>query len=90
MHLRTDGGFYVYIDLREENVAPGLGSVAMYQALLEEQKVAFTPRNDFEDTSNNLGDRRFCISYAGGISTAEESMKRFQTFWRIWLQHVKE
>ncbi len=86
----ADGGFYVYIDLGEGNVAPGLGSVAMCQALLEEQKVAFTPGNDFEDPSNNLGDRRFRISYAGGVSTAEESMKRFQTFWPTWLQRVKD
>ena len=39
----ADGGFYVYIDLGEENVAPGFGSVAMCQALLEEEFVAFTP-----------------------------------------------
>ena len=39
----ADGGFYVYIDLGKENVAPGFGSVNMCQALLEEEYVAFTP-----------------------------------------------
>lgn len=35
----ADGGFYIYIDLGEENVAPGFGSVAMCKALLEEEHV---------------------------------------------------
>ena len=39
----ADGGFYVYIDLGAENVAPGLGSVSMCNALLDEEHVAFTP-----------------------------------------------
>jgi aspartate/methionine/tyrosine aminotransferase len=39
----ADGGFYVYIDLGDENLAPGFGSVGMCEALLEEEHVAFTP-----------------------------------------------
>ena len=31
----ADGGFYVYVDLGEENVAPGFGSMAMCSTLLE-------------------------------------------------------
>lgn len=86
----ADGGFYVYIHLDEDNVAPGLGSVAMCKALLEEEKVAFTPGNDFEDPNSGLGDRRFRISYAGGVETAQEAMKRFRHFWPVWLDRVKE
>ncbi len=33
----ADGGFYVYVDLGDENVANGLGSVAMCEKLLEEE-----------------------------------------------------
>ena len=41
----ADGGFYVYVDLGEENVdqANGLGSTEMCRLLLEEEGVAFTP-----------------------------------------------
>jgi aspartate/methionine/tyrosine aminotransferase len=41
----ADGGFYVYIDLGEENVdrARGLGSTEMCRLLLEDEGVAFTP-----------------------------------------------
>jgi len=39
----ADGGFYVYIDLGPENVAPGYGSVNMCQTFLEEHHAAFTP-----------------------------------------------
>lgn len=31
----ADGGFYVYVDLGDDNVADGLGSVVMCSALLE-------------------------------------------------------
>uniref|UniRef100_A0A7S2MMV7 Aminotransferase class I/classII large domain-containing protein n=1 Tax=Helicotheca tamesis TaxID=374047 RepID=A0A7S2MMV7_9STRA len=85
----ADGGFYVYVDLGENNVAPGLGSVAMCKALLEEEYVAFTPGNDFEDPSGNLGDRRFRISYAGGIETAKKAMERFHNFWPTWMERVQ-
>uniref|UniRef100_A0A6V2C8T5 Aminotransferase class I/classII large domain-containing protein n=1 Tax=Ditylum brightwellii TaxID=49249 RepID=A0A6V2C8T5_9STRA len=85
----ADGGFYVYVDLGENNVAPGLGSVAMCKALLEEENVAFTPGNDFEDPSGNLGDRRFRISYAGGIETAKRAMERFYKFWPTWMERVQ-
>jgi len=85
----ADGGFYVYIDLGEENMAPGMGSVAMCRALLEEEYVAFTPGNDFEDPSGNLGDRRFRISYAGGVKNSKEGLTRFRRFWPTWLQRVK-
>ena len=85
----ADGGFYVYVDLGEENVAPGKGSVAFCSAFLEEEHVAFTPGVDFEDPSSNLGDRRFRISYAGGIDTAAQSMQRLKKFFPKWLDRVK-
>ncbi len=86
----ADGGFYVYIDLGDENIAEGRGAVAMCKALLEEEYVAFTPGNDFEDPSGTLGDRRFRISYAGGVETAKEGLKRFRRFWPSWLERVKD
>mmetsp|Transcript_9772 Transcript_9772/g.14999 ORF Transcript_9772/g.14999 Transcript_9772/m.14999 type:complete len:420 (+) Transcript_9772:144-1403(+) len=86
----ADGGFYVYIDLGEENVAKRFGSVAMCKALLEEEHVAFTPGNDFEDPNGNLGDRRFRISYAGGIKTAQSAMERFHRFWPSWVERVQK
>lgn len=85
----ADGGFYIYIDLGNSNVAPGFGSVAMCRTFLEEEYVAFTPGNDFEDPSGILGDRRFRISYAGGIDTARSAMERFQRFWPSWLERVR-
>jgi len=85
----ADGGFYIYIDLGEENVSPRLGSIAMCKALLEEKYVAFTPGNDFEDPSSSLGDRRFRISYAGGIETSKIAMERFTQFWPTWLERVE-
>jgi len=86
----ADGGFYVYVDLGEENTAPGLGSVALCSDLLEEEGVAFTPGIDFEDPSNGMGDRRFRISYAGGVETAREAMERFIGFWPSWQKKIKE
>jgi aspartate/methionine/tyrosine aminotransferase len=86
----ADGGFYVYIDLGDENVAPGFGSVSMCKALLEEEFVAITPGNDFEDPTGNLGDRRFRVSYAGGIDTAKEAMQRFHKFWPTWMERVRQ
>ena len=83
----ADGGFYVYIDLGEANVAPGFGSVAMCKAFLEEEHVAFTPGNDFEE---ELGDRRFRISYAGGIETVRQAMQRFHRFWPLWMERAKQ
>ena len=84
----ADGGFYVYVDLGEENIAPGIGSVAMCEALLEEEYVAFTPGTDFEDPNGNLGDRRFRISYAGGVENSKEGLLRFRRFWPSWLERV--
>ena len=86
----ADGGFYIYIDLGEKNVAPGMGSVAMCKALLEEEKVAFTPGNDFEDPKGDLGDQRFRISYAGGVNTAKVAMERCHRFWPTWIKRVKK
>lgn len=86
----ADGGFYVYIDLGDENVAPGFGSVSMCKALLEEHYVAITPGNDFEDPTTNLGDRRFRVSYAGGIDAAKEAMHRFHLFWPTWMERVRQ
>eukprot|EP00979_Chaetoceros_neogracilis_P008143 scaffold1798_cov273-Chaetoceros_neogracile.AAC.11 len=85
----ADGGFYVYVDLGEENIAPGIGSVAMCEALLEEEYVAFTPGTDFEDPNGNLGDRRFRISYAGGVENSKEGLLRFRRFWPSWLERVQ-
>lgn len=85
----ADGGFYIYVDLGEENVAPGHGSVKMCEELLETYYVAFTPGNDFEDPATSLGDRRFRISYAGGIETVREAMERFYAFWPTWMAKVK-
>jgi aspartate/methionine/tyrosine aminotransferase len=84
----ADGGFYIYIDLGSENTAPRFGSVKMCEALLEEKFVAFTPGIDFEDPSTNDGDRRFRISYAGGIETVKEAMERFYEFWPSWMERV--
>jgi aspartate/methionine/tyrosine aminotransferase len=86
----ADGGFYVYVDLGEENVAANFGSVSMCKALLEEQHVAFTPGNDFEDPATNLGDRRFRISYSQGVDVAMEALERFQKFWPTWLERVQK
>eukprot|EP00970_Alexandrium_tamarense_P016015 scaffold5914_cov210-Alexandrium_tamarense.AAC.7 len=86
----ADGGFYVYVDLGEDNVAmeSGLGSTEMCRSLLEEEGVAFTPGTDFEDPAGNLGDRRFRISYAGGTSTVQNAMVRFHHFWPSWIKRV--
>jgi aspartate/methionine/tyrosine aminotransferase len=84
----ADGGFYIYIDLGDELVAPGYGSVHMCQCLLEESFVAFTPGTDFEDPETTLGDRRFRISYAGGVDTVREAMERFYRFWPTWIDRV--
>jgi len=86
----ADGGFYVYIDLGDANVAEGFGSVKLCKCFLEEEHVAFTPGNDFEDPDTNLGDRRFRISYAGGIETAKQAMERFHRFWPTWVSRVQE
>ncbi|KAL7474874.1 hypothetical protein ACHAW6_000821 [Cyclotella cf. meneghiniana] len=87
----ADGGFYVYVDLGEENVdrENGLGSSEMCRLLLEEEGVAFTPGTDFEDPAGNLGDRRFRISYAGGTSTVKNAMESFHNFWPTWINRVK-
>jgi aspartate/methionine/tyrosine aminotransferase len=85
----ADGGFYIYIDLGDENIAPGFGSVKMCECLLEEKYVAFTPGIDFEDPATTIGDRRFRISYAGGIETVKEAMERFYDFWPTWVDRVK-
>ena len=88
----ADGGFYVYVDLGEENVnrERGLGSTEMCRMLLEEKGVAFTPGTDFEDPSGNLGNRRFRISYAGGTAVVKSAMNLFEEFWPSWIKQVKE
>jgi len=88
----ADGGFYVYVDLGEENVnrERGLGSTEMCRMLLEEKGVAFTPGTDFEDPSGNLGNRRFRISYAGGTAVVQSAMNLFEEFWPSWIKQVKE
>lgn len=86
----ADGGFYVYIDLGDENVAEGFGSVNMCKTFLEEEHVALTPGIDFEDPATGLGDRRFRISYAGGPHTARRAMERFHRFWPTWVARVQQ
>ncbi|CAB9528126.1 Bifunctional aspartate aminotransferase and glutamate/aspartate-prephenate aminotransferase [Seminavis robusta] len=86
----ADGGFYIYVDLGKENVAPGLGSVKMCDLLLQEKYVAMTPGTDFEDPDSSLGDRRFRISYAGGIETVRQAMQRFHEFFPTWVERVKK
>eukprot|EP00547_Thalassionema_nitzschioides_P002262 CAMPEP_0194217612 /NCGR_PEP_ID=MMETSP0156-20130528/21774_1 /TAXON_ID=33649 /ORGANISM="Thalassionema nitzschioides, Strain L26-B" /LENGTH=400 /DNA_ID=CAMNT_0038946705 /DNA_START=159 /DNA_END=1361 /DNA_ORIENTATION=- len=85
----ADGGFYIYVDLGEQNVTHGFGSIALCKALLEEELVAFTPGNDFEDPAGTLGDRRLRISYAGGVDTVKTAMERLLRFWPTWLARVK-
>jgi aspartate/methionine/tyrosine aminotransferase len=67
----ADGGFYIYVDLGDDNVAENMGSSTMCQQLLEDQCVAFTPGIDFEDPASNLGERRFRISYSQGVDVAK-------------------
>jgi len=88
----ADGGFYVYVDLGEENVCAqeGLGSTEMCRRLLETEGVAFTPGTDFEDPANNLGDRRFRISYAGGTATVKKAMEKFLLFWSTWIELIQK
>lgn len=80
----------MYVDLGDENVAENFGSVRMCECLLEEQHVAFTPGNDFEDPGTNLGDRRFRISYSQGVEVVKEAMERFHKFWPTWIQRVRK
>ena len=88
----ADGGFYVYIDLGDNNVSidNGLGSTEMCRRLLEEKGVAFTPGTDFEDPENSLGDRRFRISYAGCSNTVIKAMELFVSFWPTWVKLVHD
>jgi aspartate/methionine/tyrosine aminotransferase len=85
----ADGGFYIYVDLGDENVTNQFGSVRMCQLLLEEQHVAFTPGIDFEDPTTNLGERRFRISYSQGIDVVKEAMERFHKFFPTWIERVQ-
>jgi aspartate/methionine/tyrosine aminotransferase len=85
----ADGGFYVYVDLGDENIAENYGSATMCQLFLEEQYVAFTPGIDFEDPTTNLGERRFRISYSQGIDVVKVAMERFHSFFPTWLERVQ-
>lgn len=87
----ADGGFYVYVDVGEDNVCleKNLGTVTLCKDFLEEEGVAITPGVDFEDPAGNLGEMRLRISYAGGIETAREFSKRFHRFWPRWVERVK-
>jgi aspartate/methionine/tyrosine aminotransferase len=85
----ADGGFYIYVDLGDENVAENFGSATMCKLLLEEQYVAFTPGIDFEDPLTNLGERRFRISYSQGIDVVKVAMERFHLFFPSWLDRVQ-
>ena len=85
----ADGGFYIYVDLGDENVTDQFGSVRMCQLFLEEQHVAFTPGIDFEDPTTKLGERRFRISYSQGIDVVKEAMERFHKFFPTWIERVQ-
>ena len=86
----ADGGFYIYVDLGDHNVAlPHFDSVKMCELLLEEKFVALTPGVDFEDPASGLGNRRFRISYAGGIETVRLAMEQFHDFFPTWVERVK-
>ena len=92
----ADGGFYVYVDLGDDFVCmnednettTSLDSVRLCELLLEKEYVALTPGIDFEDPDcpQNLGRRRFRISYAGGTETITKAMDKFVRFWNeVWL-----
>jgi aspartate/methionine/tyrosine aminotransferase len=97
----ADGGFYIYVDLGDDNICVyknnnnnedenvDLGSVTMCDKFLDEYYVAFTPGIDFEDPNdlkNNLGNRRFRISYAGSTENINKAMNKFIIFWNtIWI-----
>ncbi len=88
----ADGGFYVYVDLGDLLCMDGgLDSVKLCEMLLEKEHVALTPGIDFEDPNcpQNLGQRRFRISYAGGTAIVTKAMDKFVRFWNeIWLPTV--
>ena len=95
----ADGGFYVYVDLGEEFVSTTggdndddvLDSVRLCELLLEREHVALTPGIDFEDPDcpQNLGRRRFRISYAGGTKSITTAMDKFVGFWNdFWLPSI--
>jgi len=98
----ADGGFYVYVDLGEDNICMNnndddddnninLDSVTMCEELLARYYVAFTPGIDFEDPdcSKHLGLRRFRISYAGGTENIHKAMDKFTEFWNsFWLVEI--
>jgi aspartate/methionine/tyrosine aminotransferase len=85
----ADGGFYIYVDLGEDNIAPGLGSVNLCEELLETQYIAFTPGVDFEDPLSELGNRRLRISYSGGVEAVRTAMDRLAQFWPTWIERVR-
>jgi aspartate/methionine/tyrosine aminotransferase len=94
----ADGGFYVYVDLGEEFVCMDdenenvvLDSVKLCELLLGKEYVALTPGIDFEDPEcpQNLGRRRFRISYAGGTENITKAMDKFVRFWNeVWLPSI--
>ena len=67
----ADGGFYIYMNLGDDEVylprndEEKWGAVRFCQMFLEVEGVAFTPGVDFEDPQGDLGERRLRISYAG-------------------------
>jgi len=96
----ADGGFYVYVDLGEDfvcmepsgdNNETVLDSVKLCELLLEREHVAVTPGIDFEDPEcpQNLGRRRFRISYAGGTQIITKAMDKFVGFWNnVWVPSI--
>lgn len=86
----ADGGFYVYIDLGENNVclSGGCDSVTFCNLLLEEHYVAITPGIDFEDPNTSLGYQRIRISYSQSTKIIIDAMTRFHLFWPKWIVRV--
>ena len=93
----ADGGFYVYVDLGEDFVCMDEArdeiwdSVKLCELLLEREHVALTPGIDFEDPDcpQNLGRRRFRISYAGRTKNITKAMDKFVRFWNdFWLPSI--
>ena len=91
----ADGGFYVYVDLGEDFVCMDgdkvWDSVKLCELLLEREHVALTPGIDFEDPDcpQNLGRRRFRISYAGGTKNITTAMDKFVRYWNeFWVPSI--
>ena len=84
----ADGAFYIYVDI-SASVSGELDAVKLCERLLEDERVAVTPGTDFE-FDENVGRRRFRISYAGGEAVARSAVERFLRFFERWRKLVDE